>query len=417
MAKVLTAKSVEGAKPGASRREIPDAGLPGLYLVVQTSGAKSWALRYRVGPKQTTRKLTLGRYPAVGLSDARREAQSAARQVELGEDPAAAKQAQKAAAAIAENDARDKVKTLVDQFDRRHLSKIRSGPHVRRFLDRFVLPAWGDRDIHEISKRDVLDLLDGIVDGGTPVTANRVLAAVRKFCNWLVERDVIERSPATGVKPPTKEKSRDRVLSDDEIRWLWKGTEVEGQPFGPMARMLLLTGQRLGEVVGMTEREIAGDNWHLPATRTKNARAHDVPLSEAAQAVLAGVKRISGSKRYIFTTNGEAPVSGFDRAATRLRSRVEKIAAEERGEPVTVPLWTFHDMRRTCASGMARLGIPVAVTEAVLNHVSGSTSGIVAVYQRHDYASEKRAALEAWARYVLALVAERPADNVVRLNA
>jgi len=168
-------------------------------------------------------------------------------------------------------------------------------------------------------------------------------------------------------------------------------------------------------VAGMTEAEINGETWHLPAARTKNGRAHAVPLTQAARDVLAGVERIKGRDGYIFTTTGTAPVSGFTKGHARLVRRMAAIAAEERGEPVEIPPWTFHDLRRTCATGLARLGIPVRVTEAVLNHVSGSAAGIVSVYQRHDYAEEKRAALDAWARLVADLVEGR-ADNVVQIE-
>ena len=140
-----------------------------------------------------------------------------------------------------------------------------------------------------------------------------------------------------------------------------------------------------------------------------------MPLSEAALDVLAGVKRIRGERRLIFTTTGGTPVCGYDRAIKRLRARVEAVAAEERGEAVEIPPWGFHDLRRTAATGMARLGFPVQVVEAVLNHASGSVSGVAAIYNRHDYADEKRAALEAWARFVLDLTGARPAGNVVEL--
>lgn len=418
MAKVLTAKSVETMKPDPNRRlEIPDAALPGLYLVLQPGGARSWAFRYRCGGK--SRKLTIGSFPAISLAAARDEARKAAQAVATGTDPGAVKAERQAAAraAVVEPD-RDTVRAQVEEFDKRHLSKIRSGKAARRFLDRFVVAKWGDRDVHDIAKRDVIELLDGIVDAGTPTTANRVLAQVRKFMNWLVERDVLERSPVAGVKPPAKEESRDRVLSDDELRWIWTATAAEGQPFGPLTRFLLLTGQRLGEGVGMTDREVTGGLWHLTAARTKNGRAHAVPLSSAAMEVLASVRRIKGDRRLVFTTTGATPVSGFDRAIKRLRKRAEEVAAAERGGPVEIAPWGFHDLRRTAATGMAGLGFPVHVVEAVLNHASGSVSGIAAVYNRHNYADEKRAALEAWGRHVLELVGERPAgENVVKLEA
>lgn len=407
MSRALTSKAVEAAKPDPAKRlEIPDSALSGLYLVVQPSGVKSWALRYRFAGRPN--KLTLGRWPIMGIAEARTAAAQAIDQVENGADPSAAKKATKAARLEGQLAERDMVKTLVSQFDRRHLSSLKSGAQAHQFLARFVVTAWGERDIRTISRRDVIDLLDKIVDSGRATTANRVRAHLSKFFNWCVEREVLEVAPTSGVRAPAKEVTRDRVLSDDEVRWFWHACERVGPPWGAMGKVLLLTGQRLREVAQMTETELRpGNLWHLPASRTKNKRAHEVALSEAALAVLSSVERIMGQPGYIFTTNGRTPVSGFNKAMGHLARAMEEIAAEERGQPVQIPHWTFHDLRRTSATGMAKLGIPVRVTEAVLNHVSGTGGGIVAVYQRHDFAAEKRGALEAWGRFVTELVAER----------
>lgn len=414
MAKALSTKTVEAAKPDPKRRyEMPDPALTGLYLVVQPTGAKSWALRYRYAGRPS--KLTLGRWPMMGLADARAAATVAIDKIERGTDPAAEVRAAKAPAP--ESD-RDKVRTLVDQFTRRHLQGLRSGLGVRRAFDLHVLPIWGDKDVQEISKRDVVDLLDSLVDAGKGTTANRVRAYLSKFFNWCAERDVIETPPTLTIKAPAKEKVRDRVLSDDEVRWLWLASEAEPFPWGAFARMLLLTGQRLREVAEITDAEIKGDAWHLASDRTKNGRAHLVPLSGAVAGILNGIDRVAdegGVVRFIFTTTGTTPVSGFSKGLDHIQARMAALAAKERGEPVEIPHWTWHDLRRTAATGMARLGIPVRVTEAVLNHVSGTGGGIVAVYQRHDYADEKRQALEAWARFVTELV-EGKAGNVVRLR-
>ena len=165
----------------------------------------------------------------------------------------------------------------------------------------------------------------------------------------------------------------------------------------------------------MWDAEISGGVWNMAPERTKNGRAHSVPLSEAVSAVLAGVERVEGVPGYVFTTTGETPLGGFHKGRNHIAERMVEIATKEAGEPVEIPHWTFHDLRRTAATGMARLGIPVRVTEAVLNHVSGTAAGIVSVYQRHDYADEKRAALDAWARFVGDLV-DGPAENVVRIS-
>jgi integrase len=414
MARALTTKAVEAVKPDpAKRREIPDPSLAGLYLVVQPSGAKSWALRYRWAGKP--KKLTLGRWPIMGVAAARAAATEAIEAVGHGNDPGATKKRAKAERIEAQLSERDLIKTLLGDYAKRHLAKLKSGAEVKRRLEVEVLPHWGERDIHEITRRDVRDLLDRVGDSGRVTTANRLRAYISGFFNWAVDRDIIRVAPSHGIKAVAKEKSRDRVLSDDEIRWFWRACDDLGFPWGPLGQTLLLTGQRLGEVVGLTDAEISGDTWHLAPDRTKNGRAHTVPLSEAASAVLAGVERIKSAPGYVFTTIGESPLSGYFKGRNRIAERMAEIASEEAGEPVEIQRWTFHDLRRTAATGLARLGIPVRVTEAVLNHVSGTAAGIVSVYQRHDYADEKRAALDAWARLVADLVEGR-ADNVIRIE-
>jgi integrase len=412
MAKALTTKAVEAIKPTETRTEIPDPALTGLYLVVQPSGVKSWALRYRYGGKP--KKLTLGKFPIMGVAAARAAATDAIQAVEHGNDPGAAKKKAKAERVEAQLSERDKIKTLLDQYANRHLAKLKSGATAKRELERHVMEPWGERKIQDIARRDVIDILDGIADSGRVVTANRVRAYLSGFMNWCVERDVIDISPVLGVKPVAREMSRERVLSDDEIRWFWRACDDLGFPWGPFGQTLLLTGQRLREVAGMTDDEITGRVWEMPPQRTKNGRAHSIPLSKAVSGILSGVERIKGDAGLIFTTTGESPLSGFYKGRNRIAERMAEIATEEAGQPVQIPHWTFHDLRRTAATGMARIGIPVRVTEAVLNHASGTGGGIVAVYQRHDYADEKRNALDAWARLVADLV-DGSGDNVVRL--
>jgi integrase len=407
MAKALTAKSVEAAKPDPDRRlEIPDGVFPGLYLIVQPSGVKSWALRYRHSGK--TVKLTLGRWPVVSVAQARADAGAAVAKLEHGHDPAAAKKAAKLVALNPDIANRNKLRTLIGEFDKRHLSHLRSGATVRRELDRHVVALWGDREITSISKRDVIELLDRLGDSGRRVTANRVRAYLNKFFNWAVERDVLAANPATGVKPVAKESSRNRVLSDDEVRWFWAACQQEAGVWGAFGQILLLTAQRLNEVAKMTYDETVGDVWQLSAQRTKNARAHAVPLVPQVRNILDHVPRIAdaeGRLRYVFTTSGATSISGFHKAMARIAARMTKIASKERGEAVAVEHWTFHDLRRTAATGMARLRVPVRETEAVLNHISGTGGGIVGVYQLHDYADEKREALQRWATFVCDLVA------------
>lgn len=407
MAKALTTKAVEAAKPDPKKRiERPDPALSGLYLVIQPSGAKSWALRYR--HEGTPRKLTLGRWPAMQVAAARKAASAALEAVEKGEDPAGEKQAAKAQKVMD----RDTIANLVELYAQRHLAKLRTGAEVRRRLEVEVLPHWGERTIQEITRRDVRDLLDEVAASGRAITANRLRAYLSGFFNWAVEREVIEIAPTLGVKPVVKERSRERVLTDDEIRWFWEACGALDYPWGALGRFLLLTGQRLGEVAGLTQDEIDGNTWRLSGLRTKNGRAHDVPLTGAA---LGALQAAQPGGAFVFTTTGTTPLGGFQKGKLRLAAEMRAIASRERGEPVEIAPWTWHDLRRTAATGMARIGIPVRVTEAVLNHVSGTAGGIVGVYQLHQYQDEKRQALEAWERWVAGLI-DGGVDNVVRIR-
>ena len=410
MAKALTIRALENARPGKARREIPDGHMPGLYFIVQPSGAKSWAARYRFGGKP--RKLTLGAFPALKLSDARAAAGAALRAVAEGRDPAEEKVEAKRRAKEAPAEHSDSVPAVIELFIARHVRpNNRSADETERMLRKEVAKPWERKSLHQITRRDVVELMDQIVDRGSPYTANWVFGLVRKLANWAIERGIIEASPVAGLKPPAVETSRDRVLSDDELRLFWQATGAAGYPFGPLFRLLLLTGQRRDEVAAMTwsEIDLDGATWSIPKERSKNGRAHDVPLPGAAVEILKGLPRVA-DRDLVFSTTGRTPVSGYSRAKERLDATMEKLAEEE------IPEWRLHDLRRTVASGMARLGINLPVIEKVLNHVSGSFRGIVGVYQRHSFADEKRAALEAWSRFVVGLV-EEPADNVVALRA
>jgi len=444
MARALTVKSLEKLKPDPERRrEVPDGLLQGLYHIIQPSGARSWAVRYRAAGRP--RKLTLGAYPALELSDAREAAGEALRAAARGEDPATAKQlARRAAKAEGAADLQ-LFGNVARTFLARHAkSKNRSWRETARLLglvpDRTkpetatdplefgaakggIADKWVTRHIGEIERGDVIALLDDIVDRGAPIAANRTLAALSKLFSWATERGLIGSSPVTAVRPPAPEVSRDRALSDDEIRWFWKATEQVGYPFGWLAQVLLLTGQRRDEVAGMTAGELDGMKWLIPRDRAKNNHAHVVPLSEKVLATLEAAPRIVGPKSFIFTTTGETPVSGWSRAKNRLDQEMLAAArreAVERGddpETVSIPRWTLHDLRRTAASGMARLGIAVHVVERLLNHRSGTIRGVAAIYNRHDYWTEREAASEAWGRYVGSLVSGgKSAKNVVPLR-
>lgn len=416
MAKALTVKSVEAMQSGASRREVPDGLLSGLYFVVQPSGTKSWAVRYRFEGRP--KKYTIpGAYPAIGLGDARELARAALRAVAEGRDPST----EKKAARHAREAERDNFENVASEFVERYAkanTRETSWRETERLLARDVTPHWRGRSVQSITRRDVIELLDRKVDAGAAIMANRVLAAVRRLFNWAVERGILETSPCTGVKPPAAERSRDRVLSDDELRLVWRASEKLGPPFQQFVQLLMLTAQRREEVAGMRWAEVDPDArlWTLPRERVKNNQEHQVPLSAQAVEVLATAPRIKGKKGYVLTTNGETPVSGYSRAKDRLDAAMLAIQRERDAEVEPLARWTYHDLRRSAASGMARLGIQLPVIEKVLNHTSGSFAGIVAVYQRHSFADEKRHALDAWAAHIERIVAGKPGDNVVPME-
>jgi integrase len=414
MAKKLTALKIEQLRPRAIRTEYPDGGCAGLYFIVQPSGKRSWAVRYRRKADGKPRKITLD--GSLSLAAARAKGAEYMERVAKGEDPAAALQIEKQVARAKLEPGDETFGSVVRKFILRDQKPSnRTWIEVARMLglkpdanDNKQLIAikggltdrWGKRKFAEIQKRDIIAELDKIVDrGGRGTTANRTLAAIRRLCNWAVERDILSSSPCAGIKPQVEEVKRDRVLSEDEIRWLWSGCDKIGQPFGHAIKLLLLTGQRRGEVGEMTDREIDLHKhlWTIPKYRAKNNKAHEVPLSDAALAIIDGVKRIKGDATYIFTTNGESPVSGWSKVKRQLDALMSEIAREQ-GQKLQP--WRIHDLRRTAASGMARVGVQLPVIEKVLNHTSGSFGGIVGVYQRHDFAAEKRAALDEWSREV-----------------
>jgi integrase len=365
----LTVKSVEAAAPASKRREIPDDILPGLYLILQPTGAKTWAVRYRLHGKSC--KHTIGRYPVFDLKSAREAGTRALRAVAEGRQP--------------REQQSDSVEAGVAQFIERYAKpryRPRSLQETERLLNRHVLAHWHGRRLNSITRRDVRALLDSVA---APIMANRLHDLLSKLFNWAVAADLITESPAARITRPNAERSRDRVLSDTELKAVWRAAEKEGYPFGPIIQLLILTGQRRGEVAGMRWDEIAGDIWTLPKERTKNGKAHSVPVSRQAAAIVAASPHIGD---FVFSINAASPVVGF----VNPKRRIDTLAG--------FADWRLHDLRRTAASGMARLGVNLPVIERILNHVSGSFAGIVGVYQRHEFADEKRAALQLWADHV-----------------
>jgi integrase len=392
---------------------------------------KSWFLFYRYKGKQ--KRLTFEPpYPALSLAEARKRAGNALAMLP-DSDPAEAK-------ADARRRDGDTVEKIVTEYLGRRPKPGKKPPSPRYLTEtkrnfyNHVLPRWQYRCIRDITRRDINELLDAVVEEGTtvrdddgskrhvpggPIAANRVLAAISALFNWCIGRGIIETTPAARVEKPSGEKDRDRALSDDEIRFLWPQFERRGYPFGSFFCMALLTGQRRDEVSRMRWDEIdeAERIWMLPGSRTKSGRPHVVPLSDSAMGLLAAARKscealakTKGVPRgpFVFSTSIDAPISGYSRAKKKLD---EDVAAARRvGELDSIPAWTIHDLRRTVATQLASLGVDRFIIGRILNHSDRSVTGI---YDRHSYLNETRHALERWSARLAAIYDPEPLKVMV----
>src|SRR5271165_945095 len=316
------------------RREIPDGKIAGLYLVLQPSGAKSFALRYRVDG--LPRKLTLGPYPTLDLATARKRAQEALGDVAGGKDPAALKRSAREARK-AEQSTADRVETVATSFIERYVKRNVGASWAReaeRLLSVEIVPKIGAKRLGDVKKSDVHDILDGMVDRGAPIVANRALAVFRRMCNWAIERGIVAASPCDKIKAPAAEVSRDRVLSDDEMRLAWSAFDAVGWPFGPLAKLLLLTGARREEIAGAvwSEIDLTAKTWTIAKERSKNGVAHEIALANDAVEIIKALPRIDPKRDasgklgpgYVFTTTGLTSVSGFSRAKAAIDEAIVK---------------------------------------------------------------------------------------------
>ena len=464
-AKKLTAATVRQVRPDprGGRREIPDGGMRGLSLLIYPSGARSWIMRFR-RPDGRPAKLTLGQAdlsrdesasaPVMGgpltLAGARQLAADVQRQRALGRDVVANHRAEKQRRRIAtEERSRSAFGAAARRFIEEHARpETRRWPETARLLG--LRPSdlepirgglaerWCHKPAGDITAHDIYLLIGDVRRRGVPGLIRRskgttesraraMHACLSKFFSWLIHHQVVETNPCEGVRRPTPAPAREHLLTDDEIRWLWSACDQIGEAFGALIKLLLATGQRLNEIARLTHAELGEDDKGRPvlilsAARTKNKRAHVVPLSPLAQQIIVSARKITSKSDFVFTTNGHAPISGFSKIKRRLdaamlavaRAEVAKVGRDP--DAISIPSWRLHDLRRTVASGLQRLGVALPVTEKVLNHVSGSFGGIVGVYQRHALTEEKRAPLEAWARLLGQITTRAPDSNVIRLR-
>jgi integrase len=387
MPRVKLTKSVIDTLPTPSKELVYwDTGSPGFGVKVTPKGRKVFIVLYRIGGAGSRlRKYTIGPYGRVTLHQAKVAAQQVYAARLEGRDLATEKgETRKRIVA-------DRVEDLLEAFIAQHLSQNRSAPEVSRLLRR-EMAGWANRSIHEIKKRDVIEVISGIEQRGAPVAANKALKAIKTFLRWCVGRAVLDQSPADGIPLPTKEVARDRVLSDEELVRVILAARQIGGAYGGIVELLALTGQRREEAARCTwdEIDLTSRIWTLPNVRTKNSKPHIVHLSGQAAAVLQTANK---QGNFVFSRTGDRPFQGFT------------VAKRELDEISGVTGWRIHDLRRTCVSGMAALGVAPHVADKILNHQSGTISGVAAVYQRHQFLAERKDALEKWGAHVSQILA------------
>jgi integrase len=368
------------AIPPAGAVQVADGRLPGFGLRVYSSGIRSFYLTYRHNGR--SRRLSLGRYPFTTLSQARAKAHLALVELNRGNDPQSARPTR-----------RDRFADVLDDFVagycRQH-NRATTAAETERLLRRYFLTAWQRRGLADLTKADIESVLTGILERGKVAAARHAFAAVRKLFNWCIETGRLDASPCAGMKAPAKHNSRDRVLTDDELAIIWRYTGEHDDTAHTVIRLLLLTGQRTGEVCGMTWDEIDFERgiWTMAGSRTKNHKAHAVPLSTTALAILRRMPRTTSP--LVFPARGKPmqPYAGYTKP---------KMAIDE---ATGVTGWTLHDLRRTAATGMARLGVSPHVIERILNHTGGSLGGVAGVYNRFKYMPEMTAALALWEKHL-----------------
>lgn len=411
----LTAVAVERLNPPKSgRSEVRDIVVPGLCLRVTEKGAKSWSLLYRVAGegglnvsgrqlRGKLKRMTLGQYPLMELSEARQKARDGLDLADRGYDPVEGRDVEIAAA---RREYETTVRSVAEEFLERHRKRnntLETWKIARSVFERIILPAWGARPLASIKRRDIMALIDDVVDQHPPSTANRTFKEIRKLLHWAVEREIIDASPINGVGLPTVEHSRERVLTDQELCAVCLGTQQLGYPLGPYYQLLIFTAQRRIEVATLrwSDLDLKAAVWRMRPEVTKSRRGHEVPLVSSAVRILENMPRFDTGDFIFSTTYGVRPIGGFSKAKKRLDAAVLKLLQRDNERAEQLPPWRGHDLRRTAATNMARLGISIDVIGRVLNHSSGR--GVTGIYDRYSYLPEKRQALELWAEKVESL--------------
>lgn len=409
----ITKATAEAAVARAKDYLVWDSKLSGFGLKVTPSGSRVFVFQYRMGGRGAkVRRYTIGKFPGLTVEAARKIATELNAQKSRGIDPQAVKIAERrmaselAFAAYAEG------------FIDGHLKQAWKSSHAdgAALLRNYAAPVLRNTALPDIDRAAIKRVLARAQ--GKAATARNLFAVLRLLFNHAADSGDLAVSPMLGQKAPPMPVSRDRTLNDVELELVWRCSDALEYPFGPLVRMLILTGARREEVAGLDWSELDRQNhlWTLPANRSKNGIAAIMPLSSPAIEELDKLGQRTGRDKgwprrgLVFSTTGKTPVSGFSKAKRRLDDAV-KIAGRKKG--VVVEPWRLHDLRRTLATGMQRLGVRFEVVEAILNHVSGAKGGVAGIYQRYGWEPEKRAALDAWGSLIARLLDPTDESNVV----
>jgi integrase len=430
----ITKRTVDAASPGSTEFVIWDAGgketVKGFGLKVTPSGSKVYVYQYRLArpghaAQTAPRKYTIGKHGDLTPDQARKRAQELAAMVALGVDPRQseldAMRAKDEAQCQADARARQDTELAFERIAQRWLAEYELGRRPRSYeqaklaMHKHLMPTLIGRPLPSVTRADLQAIIDSI-SARQLATRRTVYAYASIFWSWAMQRDYVVENPLTAMAKPKAPKARDRVLTDAEIAAIWKVAGAIRAPLGAFYRVLLLTGQRREEVAGMMWEELdrATATWIIPRERAKNDNVHFVPLSPAVVdeldwLALAKQERINepkpDPKRWprngpVMSIRGGVSLSCFSQAKRLLDTELAKGGGDGVGG---IAAWRVHDLRRTMATGLQRLGIRFEVTEAVLNHVSGAKGGVAGIYQRHDWAEEKRLALVAWAEHVFSV--------------
>lgn len=402
----FTDRSIQALRPKAKRYEAWEGGGFGVRVTPKSRKSFIWLYRFNGKP----RRMTFGRYPGLGLADARIRLAEAKKVLEQGKDPGAGLVIEKRAERNAET-----VAGLAAEYIEKHakLNK-KTWQEDERLLAVNVTPVLGRKKAKDVTRRDIIELLDGIVARGAPVAANRVLAVVRKLFNWAIGRDILDANPCSMIQPPAKESPRERVLTADEIKSFWLGLDkAKMADTSRLAlRFILATAQRRGEVTGAEWDEFENDIWTIPPEKSKNSRAHRVPLSPLAKKLLKQIRAKAGDSGFLFPSpRRDSDPGRVDKPITPLSVTQ---AVRNNRDVLKVKDVRPHDLRRTAASHMTSLGIPRLVVAKILNHAE---PGVTAVYDRHGYDAEKKHALDTWGSELESIIeSKRKRGNVVRLK-